>query len=154
MRRIVILSVLLLFSVSLMGRVKVMDSKGMQKQDVYEYKAHTVGGIWTVESNFGAYGDPNFSTTGNPSYDYPAGFGYAYLWEGRLWLGAEIPLYVRSALGTSLDSVRVVPNPYYGSASWEAQYENRITFMYLPQNCRIKIFSLSGDLIREINHIG
>ncbi|MCK4421682.1 hypothetical protein KAW48_07775, partial [candidate division WOR-3 bacterium] len=45
---------------------------------------------WTVESNFGGYGDPNFSNTGNPSYDYPAGFGYAYLWEGRLWLGAEI----------------------------------------------------------------
>ncbi|MCK4526349.1 hypothetical protein KAW18_03165 [candidate division WOR-3 bacterium] len=68
--------------------------------------------------------------------------------------GAELPLYVRSALGTALDSVQVVPNPYYGSASWEAQYENRITFMYLPQNCRIKIFSLSGDLIREIRHIG
>jgi len=68
--------------------------------------------------------------------------------------GAEVPLYVASALGSVLDSVIVVPNPYYGSASWEAQYEDRVKFMNLPQNCRIKIFTLSGDLVWEVEHIG
>lgn len=71
--------------------------------------------------------------------------------------GAELPIYVASPLGTSphaLDSVIVVPNPYYGSASWEAIYEDKIKFMYLPQNCRIKVFTLSGDLVWETEHIG
>ncbi len=68
--------------------------------------------------------------------------------------GAEVKLYVSSPLGSSLDSVQVVPNPYYGSASWEAQYEDRIKFMNLPQNCRIKIFTLSGDLVKEMTHTG
>jgi len=68
--------------------------------------------------------------------------------------GAELPIYVASALGSALDSVQVVPNPYYGSASWEAQYEDKIKFMYLPQSCRIKVFTLSGDLVWETENIG
>jgi hypothetical protein len=68
--------------------------------------------------------------------------------------GAPLSLNVASPLGSALDSVQVVPNPYYGSASWEAQYEDKIKFMYLPQNSRVKIFTLSGDLIWEKEHIG
>lgn len=68
--------------------------------------------------------------------------------------GAEIPIYISSAMGSFLDSVRVVPNPYYGSASWEPQYENKIQFMNLPGNCRIRIFTISGDLVKEILHFG
>ncbi|MCK4421090.1 hypothetical protein KAW48_04755 [candidate division WOR-3 bacterium] len=67
--------------------------------------------------------------------------------------GVDVPIYVLVALGTALDSVRVVPNPYYGSTPWEAAYEDKIKFMYLPQSCRIKIFTLRGDMIREIEHI-
>ncbi|MCK4321603.1 hypothetical protein KAX08_03700, partial [candidate division WOR-3 bacterium] len=68
--------------------------------------------------------------------------------------GAELPIHVASPLGSALDSVLVVPNPYYGSASWEAQYEDKIKFMYMPQNSRIKVFTLSGDLVWETEHIG
>ncbi len=54
----------------------------------------------------------------------------------------------------NLDDVKVtvVPNPYLGSAVWEVQYEDRIKFANLPPVAKILIFSLSGDLVKTINH--
>jgi len=68
--------------------------------------------------------------------------------------GAEVPIYITSALHSALDSVKVVPNPYYGSASWEQQYENKIAFANLPGNCKILIFTVNGDFVKEIDHTG
>ncbi|RKZ27547.1 hypothetical protein DRQ20_00120 [bacterium] len=55
-----------------------------------QYKPHTVGEVWTMETNFGGFGDPMASTTGNPSYDWPGGSHYYYLWEGGLWIGVRV----------------------------------------------------------------
>jgi len=107
MSRTSTLIILFLLTVSAEPRVKTARSQEGPKQDTYEYKPHIVGGIWTVESNFGGYGDPEFGTTGNPSFDYPAGFGYAYLWEGRLWVG------------TSVDGIAYVSQCDYGNYEWE-----------------------------------
>jgi len=49
-----------------------------------------------------------------------------------------------------LDNVQVVPNPYKGTALFEAKYEDQICFINLPARCKISIFSLSGDLIDEM----
>ncbi|MQY72089.1 MAG: hypothetical protein GH142_00250 [Dehalococcoidia bacterium] len=49
--------------------------------------------------------------------------------------------------------VKVVPNPYLGSAAWEVQYEDRIKFSNLPPVAKISIFSLAGDLVQTITHI-
>ncbi len=50
----------------------------------------------------------------------------------------------------------VYPDPYYAAALWEgssASEENKkITFSNLPERCVITIYSLSGDLVKEINH--
>lgn len=51
-----------------------------------------------------------------------------------------------------VDQVRVVPNPYKGTASFESRYEDRIAFFYLPPRCKISIFTLTGDLVDEIYH--
>ncbi|MCF7825384.1 MAG: hypothetical protein K9N29_01940 [Candidatus Marinimicrobia bacterium] len=52
----------------------------------------------------------------------------------------------------SLDDVKVVPNPYRGTALWEAQYEDRLKFAGLPPVAKITIFTLSGDMVIEIEH--
>lgn len=52
----------------------------------------------------------------------------------------------------SLDNVKVVPNPYRGTALWEAQYEDRLKFAGLPPVAKITIFTLSGDMVIEIEH--
>ncbi|MGB2869224.1 MAG: hypothetical protein WBD36_12280 [Bacteroidota bacterium] len=58
-----------------------------------------------------------------------------------------------------LDSIAVVPNPYVGAASWEPQNlfragrgERRIYFVNLPANCTIRIYTVSGALIKELHH--
>lgn len=48
--------------------------------------------------------------------------------------------------------IKVVPNPYRGAALFEERYQNRIMFTNLPRQCKISIFSMSGDLVRMIEH--
>lgn len=63
--------------------------------------------------------------------------------------------------------VKVVPNPYRGDIAyhtfdppWEKvpggrnwmEQDRRIQFIYLPEKCEIKIYSLAGDLVETIVH--
>ena len=59
------------------------------------------------------------------------------------------------------DRVRVVPNPYVISAQWEKERLGNIpngepirelSFINLPGNCTISIFTLDGDLVKTIRH--
>ena len=70
--------------------------------------------------------------------------------------------------GTSFDSqelkylsknIKVVPNPYIVAASWEGQNPyadgrgpRSIHFNHLPPQCRIQIFTLSGELVNTLIH--
>ena len=51
-----------------------------------------------------------------------------------------------------LSSVRVVPNPYYGGQSQETSpFDRFVKFMNMPKTATIYIYSLNGNLIRQIN---
>ena len=57
----------------------------------------------------------------------------------------------------TLDLVKVVPNPYIGSAKWNNPapsdnfaWEHRIQFTYLPSDATVKIFTLDGDFVAEV----
>ena len=51
----------------------------------------------------------------------------------------------------ALDLINVVPNPYYGYSSYEnSQLDNRIKITNLPKISLIRIFTVSGTLIRTI----
>jgi hypothetical protein len=53
---------------------------------------------------------------------------------------------------SNLPNIRVVPNPYYGRSNYERnQFGRQIRFMNLPATCTIRIFNLSGDLVRTLN---
>ena len=58
-----------------------------------------------------------------------------------------------------LKKIKVVPNPYYATSAFEGQNTftsgrgpREIQFRYLPQNCTIRIFTISGDLVKTIYH--
>ena len=58
-----------------------------------------------------------------------------------------------------LKKIKVVPNPYVAQAKWEPQnpYNSgrgprKIQFIHLPAQCTIKIFTVSGELVKEIKH--
>ncbi len=58
-----------------------------------------------------------------------------------------------------LKKIKVVPNPYVAQAKWEPQnpYNSgrgprKIQFIHLPPQCTIKIFTVSGELVKELKH--
>ena len=49
--------------------------------------------------------------------------------------------------------IKVVPNPYYGFSAYDQnQFNRRVKFTGLPDQCIIRIFNVAGDLVRTINH--
>ena len=50
--------------------------------------------------------------------------------------------------------VGVYPNPYYGNAYWDGSTERlrKIYFYNLPSDCEIVIYTLSGDIVKTIDH--
>jgi len=63
----------------------------------------------------------------------------------------------KSAAKSALNSIKVVPNPYISAATWEpAQYkvtgrgERKIDFIHLPSTCTIRIYTLSGKLVKTL----
>jgi len=59
-------------------------------------------------------------------------------------------------VATSNDNAQigVYPNPYYGNAYWDGNSERlrKIYFYNLPARCELTIYTLSGDIVKKINH--
>jgi hypothetical protein len=59
-----------------------------------------------------------------------------------------------------LARIAVVPNPYVAAAEWEPQTQitgrgpRQVQFIHLPEVCVIRVFTLRGELVREIRHAG
>ena len=52
-----------------------------------------------------------------------------------------------------LDRIRVVPNPYFiTNRAVTAEGTDKIFFTHLPPRCTIRIYTLVGELVREIEH--
>ena len=52
-----------------------------------------------------------------------------------------------------LDNVQVVPNPYFSRSRFkESEFERKIRFTNLPSKCKISIFTISGELIYQLEH--
>lgn len=50
-------------------------------------------------------------------------------------------------------NVIVTPNPYIITNRWESsKYERQIAFTNLPNECKIRIYTLAGDLVKVIEH--
>jgi hypothetical protein len=62
------------------------------------------------------------------------------------------PIYPSSGTRGNLNDVSVIPNPYVGSAPWEQPGERKIQFVNLTDQATIRIFTVGGDLVREIAH--
>ncbi len=61
-----------------------------------------------------------------------------------------------------MENIYVVPNPYLGSCAFDGRRPNdpngdksrRMWFVNLPARCVIRVYTLAGDLVREIDHDG
>ena len=63
---------------------------------------------------------------------------------------------------TNMDNIYVIPNPYIGRSKFDGRREGdskgdksrRLWFVNLPLECTIRIYTLAGDLVKEIYHNG
>ena len=69
------------------------------------------------------------------------------------------PSHDLSKMRQNLKKIKVVPNPYIVGASWEGQNPyadgrgpRSLHFNHLPPNSRIRIFTLSGELVNTLEH--
>jgi hypothetical protein len=53
---------------------------------------------------------------------------------------------------SDVEGVRIVPNPYRASEVWDQPGQSEIHFTNLPSQASIRIFTLAGDLVRELDH--
>jgi len=77
----------------------------------------------------------------------------------RFTFRMEGPKVDRQRARSELDRIAVVPNPYVAAAEWEpkpdvrsGRGERRIYFIHLPAQCTIRIYTMSGELVRTIHH--
>jgi len=60
-----------------------------------------------------------------------------------------------TAAANELKNIKVVPNPYFVTNSWRAEFyagETKLQFKGVPEKCTIRIYTLAGDLVRTIDH--
>lgn len=76
--------------------------------------------------------------------------------SSRYYTQTYDPAVLKRPPGTSLDQVRIVPNPYNIAADRQLGFgdlsANRLAFFNIPGRCNIKIYSELGELINTIEH--
>lgn len=60
------------------------------------------------------------------------------------------PVYVKGQAAANVENVIVVPNPYNGHERWDQAGAGRIQFMRVPANVKVRIYTMAGDLVREL----
>ena len=85
---------------------------------------------WSQDDNGG-------QKTGHPKYQFKI--------ENR-----QATALTAAQIENALDSIKVVPNPYYGFSQYEtSQFTNTIKITNLPGKCTVTIYSLDGKFIRQ-----
>ena len=62
------------------------------------------------------------------------------------------PVEATGAPTANLARVGVVPNPYRAAEAWNPAGGQEMHFINLPAQAKIRIYTLSGDLVRELHH--
>lgn len=69
---------------------------------------------------------------------------------------SEIPAYAFAPGADNTKNIRVVPNPFIVAAqdfNFPGQYRDDLLFVNLPPYCTIRIYTVTGDLIKTIEHV-
>lgn len=76
--------------------------------------------------------------------------------SSRYYTQAYDPAFLKRQAGTSMDQIRVVPNPFsLGSNSESLRFPNepnKLAFFNIPGQCNIKIYTELGELIYSMEH--
>jgi len=126
----------------------------------YSIVAYDMGVEPTYVTNYVPIGEGKFETVIDTNFSNPNEWanpeGYASIENSK---GTTIldrnfsQVYPGIQPQNNLDKVKVVPNPYLSRSRFkESEFERKIRFTNLPSKCNIKIFTISGEIIFELNH--
>jgi len=78
--------------------------------------------------------------------------------SGKYWnmmlKDSPVHPFMSSKPTSDLHNIKVVPNPYHDKSikfNWPGE-QNKLLFINLPLKCTIKIFTVTGDLVKTIEH--
>ena len=63
------------------------------------------------------------------------------------------PVYVSGPATANVENVVVVPNPYRAHERWDQPGQNHVQFQNLPAQARVRVYTISGDLVRELEKV-
>lgn len=111
--------------------------------------------IYTADKSERAYDD--LTPIRNVGYYYYiVAVGDNGLESSRYYTQTYDPAYLKRAQGNKLNQIRVVPNPYIISADSKRllfdNEPNKIAFFNIPGQCKIRIFTETGELVRTLHH--
>jgi hypothetical protein len=102
------------------------------------------GTVFTADVAYGAWNGPMTEFTQWPDPPFP----------GDTW-SLKVNPSTMDPDEADLSKIKVVPNPYMASSFLDfSPNERRIEFINLPAHCTIRIYSLGGNLVNVLNHIG
>jgi hypothetical protein len=61
------------------------------------------------------------------------------------------PVFVKGQAAANVENVIVVPNPYNGHERWDQAGAGRIQFMRVPAHVKVRVYTIAGDLVRELD---
>jgi hypothetical protein len=103
-----------------------------------------VGTVMTVDNAWGDWNSDKTQFTQEPDPPFP----------GDKWTINVKPSTMNDD-DIDLAKIRVVPNPYIATSYLDLSPMNRrIEFVNLPDRCTIRIYTLGGNLVNVLNHIG
>ena len=102
----------------------------------------------------------------NPNYKIPAAGDTAKIFLNKPFLSPDVFEFVAKSAAVDneqakldLEKIKVVPNPYVATARWEPKNPftsgrgpRELHFTHLPAKCTIRIFTVSGELVKTIEH--
>jgi hypothetical protein len=62
------------------------------------------------------------------------------------------PVEPTAGPAANLQGVAVVPNPFRARESWDLPGGNEVHFVNLPAKARIRVYTVAGDLVRDLSH--
>ena len=108
----------------------------------------------TVQRGFSYFYYVTAYDDGTQNWDHPG----ERLESGKYWnmmqRNQPVHPYLSKTPVKTLDNIKVVPNPYHDlSVMYNYPGEpNKLMFINLPPQCTIKIYTMSGDLVKTLDH--
>ena len=112
--------------------------------------------VWRLWFNYPTSGDTIMPQDGDV---YKISLSRPFSVKDTISFATAEATYDPSEIANPLDGITVVPNPYCAQAIWEpssgyvsGRGERRVYFTNLPPICTIKIYTISGEHVKTLEH--